>query len=153
MPNRCDVFFIKAVLSVQAEIDVQSESDSQPIRSGGQFTVQFIFIPGYEPNATAFRAYAFSGDDADVQRTAAQEVIEEDDDTSMDGPAALANITVANYSTLTSFNSEAFSPTTPGSGSSREMGNYTATVPVVTVVTDYWGLLCIIQDTLNHPDL
>ena len=48
------------------------------------------------------------------KRSAAQGVIDEEDDNTMDGPAALTDITVANYSTLTSFLSEAFSPSVPG---------------------------------------
>ena len=100
----------------------------------------------------SLRFFAFVGIDdeshalAQEQRTAAQGVID-----SMDGPAALTDITVANYSTLTSFNTEAFSPGVPGTGGSEEMGNLTARLPTVTVITNFYSLLCIIQDTLNNP--
>ena len=152
MPNRCDVFVITGLISTQATIDIPSEYDSQPVESGNPFTVEFTFVPGYGPNATAFKAYAFTGEDASDQRTAARAVIESEIP-ALDGEAALIGITTANYSTLTSFNTEAFSPSTPGSGGSEEMGNYTASVPVITEVTVFWGLLCIIQDTLDTTNL
>ena len=156
MPNRSDDFLVIGVLSVQCTIMVDSEYDSQPVRSGGEFTVEFEYTPGYEPSAIAFRVYAFLGTDeisrtmAQSQRTAAQGVIESGDSDS-DGLDALTDITAANYSTLTSFNTETFSPSVPGSGGSLEMGNYTASISNVTVITYYYSLLCIIQDTLNHP--
>jgi hypothetical protein len=157
MPNRSDPFLVIAVLSVQCTIEVDSESKTRRYRSGADFTVEFDYTPGYNPSATAFHAYAFIGTDqnsnamAQSQRSAAQQVIEEEDDESADGADALTGITAANYSTLTSFNSETFSPSVPGSGSSIEIGNYLAVLPNVTVVTNFWGLLCVIQDTLNDP--
>ena len=152
MPNRSDNFLVIALLSIQCEIEVDSEYESRQYGSGENFTVEFTFKPGYNPNATAFKVFAFVGIDdeshalAQDQRSAAQGVID-----SMDGPAVLTDITVANYSTLTSFNTEAFSPGVPGSGGSLEMGNYTASISNVTVITYFYSLLCIIQDTLNHP--
>ena len=152
MPNRSDHFLVIAALSIQCEIEVDSEYESRQYGSGENFTVEFTFKPGYNPNATEFKVFAFVGIDdeshalAQEQRTAAQGVID-----SMDGPAVLTDITVANYSTLTSFNTEAFSPGVPGTGGSEEMGNYTARLPTVTVITNFFSLLCIIQDTLNNP--
>ena len=78
-------------------------------------------------------------------------VVIESGDSDSDGLDALTDITAANYSTLTSFNTEAYSPSVPGSGGSLEMGNYTASISNVTVITYYYSLLCIIQDTLNNP--
>ena len=155
MPNRSDHFLVRGVLSIQATMEVDSEYESQDIRNEGPFTVEFEFKPGYAPSASAFRVYTFVGDEdnrsmAEAQRSAAQIVIESDDPNA-DGTDALTDITVANYSTLSSFLSEAFSPSVPGSGGSLEMGNYTATLPAASVITYYYSLLCIIQDTLNHP--
>jgi hypothetical protein len=157
MPNRSDHFLVIAVLSIQCEIEVDDEYESRRYGSGENFTVEFTFIPGYNPNATEFKVFAFVGIDdeshalAQRQQSEAQGVIEEEDDVSADGPAALTDITVANYSTLTSFNTEAFSPGVPGTGGSEEMGNFTARLPTVTVITNFYSLLCIIQDTLNSP--
>ena len=157
MPNRSDNFLVIALLSIQCTIEVDSDYDNRPYQSGSEFTVQFDFIPGYNPNATEFKVFAFVGTDdesnalAQSQRSAAQGVIDEEDDNTMDGPAALTDITVANYSTLTSFNSEEFTPGVPGSGGSEELGIYKARLPTVTVITYFYSLLCIIQDTLNHP--
>ena len=156
MPNRSDDFLVIGVFSIQATIEVDSNYESQRVRNEGQFTVEFEFRPGYEPSATAFRVYMFIGTDqesrtmAEAQRSAAQLVIESEDPNA-DGLAALTGLTAANYSTLGSFMTEAFSPSVPGTGGSLEMGNYTATLPTATVTTYYFSLLCLIQDTLNHP--
>ena len=152
MPNRSDHFLVIAVLSIQCEIEVDDEYESRRYGSGENFTVEFTFKPGYNPNATEFKVFAFMGTDdesnalAQRQQSEAQQVID-----SMDGPAVLTDITVANYSTLTSFNTDAFSPGVPGTGGSEEMGNYEARLPTVTVITNFFSLLCIIQDTLNNP--
>ena len=152
MPNRSDPFLVIAVLSIQCEIEVDSEYERRQYGSGENFTVEFTFKPGYNPNATEFKVFAFMGTDdesnalAQRQQSEAQQVID-----SMDGPAVLTDITVANYSTLTSFNTDAFSPGVPGTGGSEEMGNFTARLPTVTVITNFHSLLCIIQDTLNNP--
>ena len=154
MPNRSDHFLVIAVLSIQCEIEVDDEYERRQYGSGENFTVEFTFKPGYNPNATEFKVFAFVGTDdeshalAQDQQSAAQQVIDSNDPAA-DGPAALTDITLANYSTLTSFNTEAFSPGVPGSGGSEEMGNYTARLPNVTVITNFYSLLCIIQDTLN----
>ena len=156
MPNRSDDFLVIGVFSIQATIEVDSNYESQRVRNEGQFTVEFEFRPGYEPSATAFRVYTFVGTDQDSrtlaqsQRSAAQGVIESDDPNA-DGTAALTGLTTANYSTIASFNTEAFSPSVPGTGGSLEMGNYTATLPAASVTTYYFSLLCLIQDTLNNP--
>ena len=156
MPNRSDHFLVIAVLSIQCEIEVDSEYERRQYGSGENFTVEFTFKPGYNPNATAFKVFAFLGTDdesnalAQRQQSEAQQVIDSDDPAA-DGPAALTDITLANYSTLTSFNTEVFSPGVPGSGGSEEMGNFTARLPTVTVITNFHSLLCIIQDTLNNP--
>ena len=155
MPNRSDDFLVIGVLSIQATMEVDSEYEIQEVRNEGPFTVEFEFTPGYAPSASAFRVYTFVGDEdnrsvAEDQQSAAKIVIESEDPNA-DGTAALTDITVANYSTLSSFLSEAFSPSVPGSGGSEEMGNYTATLPSASVRTYYYSLLCIIQDTLSHP--
>ena len=86
MPNRSDHFLVIAVLSIQCEIEVDSEYESRRYGSGENFTVEFTFKPGYNPNATAFKVFAFMGTDdesnalAQRQQSEAQQVIEEEDD-------------------------------------------------------------------------
>ena len=88
MPNRSDHFLVIATLSVQCTIDVDTNYDNRPYGSGAEFTVQFDFRPGYNPNATEFKVFAFMGTDdesnalADSQRSAAQQAIDSMDGTS-----------------------------------------------------------------------
>ena len=82
MPNRSDHFLVIAVLSIQCEIEVDDEYESRQYGSGENFTVEFTFKPGYNPNATEFKVFAFVGIDdeshalAQRQRSEAQGVID-----------------------------------------------------------------------------
>ena len=63
MPNRSDHFLVIALLSIQCEIEVDSEYERRQYGSGENFTVEFTFKPGYNPNATEFKVFAFLGTD------------------------------------------------------------------------------------------
>ena len=152
MPNACDIFFVRGIVTKAATIIVDSDYETDEVAVGNTHGVNFTYNTGYRPNATAFRSYILSAEEddntqiseADSQRSAIDTVVTDGDG----GTDQLSPITVSNYPRLTDLTLN-FSPTVPGTEQGVRPGTGSVDIPVSTEVINYYGLICIIQAELE----